>query len=531
LREPFESHAPASFLPAHSRIVSILDVQVVHPFASGVLGSVDWPLTLGVQQANATLSTYDSHLLPSMHKRNSSPTKPIVELTIADSHATIGKTVQSTLGNVQVTFQAEAPAPVLATVALGGRAFTEIQRTVETWTGVAAARSQYVIWAVLEATEKAKSDPLSRAVTSYLVQAGRPSQLREDVCWKILNHARQRLPNLAPQDRQSISNISQDAGHVLPMTTAFGLVGTLKGVWSEFTSDLTDEEVEQLPLLKLLYPAKPSTNFISQRIQPISIKTGFFQFTLEQSSEIGSEIRLGPFNINILERRPTLTIPAAAMSSASLGRSPVSAAPQPNFRHVGVVCDLGAFRLNLSPALLPFAGKLFRARKHLSPPPKSPTSPSTGYMQGLIPSAKPSTSNTFVFDISLYFKDLAISSRAYNFNFEISLLNPTLALHSRLGSVSPRPFSQLAADTAGSTSCAWDLFSLRVTENTGASARTTLAEFMTEAVFANAAWYSRSRDKPIIRISLGVGRVFVSVPRHITRLLQSVESWWNDYFL
>jgi len=531
LREPFGNPAPSGLLPAHSRIVSILDIQVIHPFASGVLGSEDRPLVLGVQQANATLSTYDAHILPSMHKRSNSLTKPVVELTIADSRATIGKTVQSSLGNVQVVFQAEAPAPVLATFSLAGRASTEIRNSVERWSGVGIARTQYVICAVLEATEKAPSDPLSRAVTSYLVQAGRPSQLRSDVSWKILNHARQRLPNLSLRNRETISRISQDVSRNFPEANASSLLDTLKEVWSEFTADLDEEEVKQLPLLKLLYPTKPSTTFIPHKIRPISIKTGFFRFTLEQLSDTGSEIRLGPFNIDILERRPTLTIPAGAVSSVSLARPPTNAALQANFRHVGVVCDLGQFYLDLSPALLPFAGKLFRARKHLSPPPRSPTSPTApGYMQSWIPSAKPST-NTFVVDMSLHFKDLIVSSPAYNFNFELSLQNPTLALHSRLGSVSPKPFLQLAADTAGSISCAWDTFRLRVTESATTSAQTTLAEFATDDVFANAAWFSRSRDKPVVRVSLGIGRIFVSVPRHITRLLQSVETWWNDYFL
>lgn len=530
LREPFGIPAPSQFLPAHSRIVSILDIQVINPFASGVFGSADLPLTLGVQQANATLSTYDSHLLPSMHRRNPSVSKPVVELTVADSHAIIGKTVSTTLGNVQVTFQAEAPAPVMATMAIAGRVSTEMQHAAERWAGVGAARTRYVIWAVLDATKKAQSDPLSRAVTSYLVQAGRPGQLRGDVCWKILNHARQCLPNLAAQDKRRILENSQNADYNLPVTTASDLVVTLKQVWTEFTTDLTEEETEQLSLPKLLYPTKRPVTFISQTLQPISIKTGFFQFTLEQQSEVGSDIRLGPFNINVLERRPTITVPVVAASAVSLARSGFNAAPQPNFRHLGIVCDLGAFHVNLSPALLPFVGKVVRARKHITPPPKSPTSPTAGHMQNLIPSAKPSP-NTFVVDLSLHFKDLTISSRAYNFNFEVSLLHPTLVLHSRLGSLSPRPFLQLAADTAGTVSCAWDEFKLRVTESSGTSAPTTLAEFATQAVFANAAWYSRTRDKPIVRVSLGVGRIFISVPRHIARLLQSVETWWKDYFL
>ncbi|KIM31189.1 hypothetical protein M408DRAFT_327476 [Serendipita vermifera MAFF 305830] len=529
LREPFGNPPPSQYLPAHSRIVSILDIQVMYPFASGVLGSADFPMTLGVQQANATLSTYDSHLLPSMHRRNSHFAKPIVELTVADSHATIGQSVHSTLGNVQVTFQAEAPAPVMATLAMAGRAATEVQRTVETWADVGTARSRYVIFAVLDATEKAQSDPLSTAVTSYLVQAGRPSQLRGDVCWKILNHARQRLPNLAIGDKEPILVASQNADYELPVTNAPQLAATLKEAWRDFTGDLSEEEIEQLPLVKLLYPSKPPTTFISQQIQPISIKTGFFQFTLEQQSEVGSHVRLGPFNIDILERRPTVTIPVIAVSSVSLAR-PSNVAPLPNFRHVGVVCDLGAFHVDLSPALIPFAGKIVRAQKHLAPPPRSPTSPTMGHMQNLIPLVKTSP-NTFVVDLSLHFKDLTISSRAYNFNFEVTLLHPTLVLHSRLGSLSPRPFLQLAADTAGTVSCAWDEFQLRVIEDSGTTARTTLAEFTTQAVFANAAWYSRTRDKPIVRVTLGIGRIFMSVPRHISRLLQSVETWWKDYFL
>jgi hypothetical protein len=152
-----------------------------------------------------------------------------------------------------------------------------------------------------------------------------------------------------------------------------------------------------------------------------------------------------------------------------------------------------------------------------------------GKMQGFIPA--PRSQNNFVVDMTFHFEDLSIISSAYNFSFTFSLIHPTLALHSRLGPLSAKPFLQLAADTAGTITCSWESFNLRATESVEHGARTTLAEFGVQALHTNVAWYSRTRERPVVRVSLAVGQMRFAVPRHVARLLQSVETWWDGYFL
>lgn len=527
LREPFADPPRSNLLPVHSRIVSVLDASLSLPTASGILGSAKRPLVLNVREGQLTLVTYDSHLLATMHRTHKMVAHPVLELSLANSGATFGKTAQSRLGNVKVTFHAEAPAPVLATVALAGKVTSQVLGTVKKWAGITAARSKFMIWAALEATDKAQSDPLSRAITSYLVQSGRPSQLRADVSWKILNHTRQRLPRLAPKDYNHIMETAR-SGEWEREVAASDMVTTFQKSWAEWAMDLTEEEIERLPIFELLLPIKTPT-IVQSVMQPVYIETGFFHFILDDPTEFGSDIRIGPFNINILERRPAITVLQSLGSTASLVRVASTAPSQQNFRHIGVVCDLGTFHVNLSPSLLPFAGRIVRAQRHLTPPPKSPTSPGLGKMQGFIP--PPKSQSNFVVDMTLHFEDLKIVSSAYNFSFTFSLLHPTLALHTRLGSLTAKPFLQLAADTAGTVTCSWESFQLQVTETVEQGARTTLAAFDIQALYANVAWYSRTRERPVVRVSLSVGQMQFAVPRHVTRLLQSVETWWDGYFL
>jgi hypothetical protein len=526
LREPFGDPSPSNLLPIHSRIVSVLDASLSLPTASGILGSAEQPLVLNVHEGKLTLVTYDSHLL-AMYRTHKMVTNSVLELSIANSGATFGKTTQSKLGNVKTTFHAEAPAPVLATVALAGKVTSQILETVNKWAGVGAARSKFMVWAALEATDKGQSDPLSTVVTPYLVQSGRPRDLRADISWKILNHARQQLPHLETKERDRIIDIARRRDWESDITAA-DLVTTFQKSWGDWIVDFTEAKIETLPLFDLLSPTEAPV-IVQSVMQPVYIETGFFHFILDDPTELGSDIRSGPFNINVLERRPTLTVLQTIGSTASLGRVASTAPSQQSFRHVGVVCDLGTFHINLSPALLPFAGRVVRAQRHLSPPPKSPTSPATGKMQGFIP--PPRSQSNFVVDMTFHFEDLRIVSSAYNFSFTLSLLHPTLALHSRLGVLSAKPFLQLAADTAGTVTCSWESFHLQVTESVEHGAQTTLAEFGVQALHTNVAWYSRTRERPVVRVSLAVGQMRFAVPRHVARLLQSVETWWDGYFL
>lgn len=531
LREPFGGPPPSTFLPVHSRIVSVLDISISRPTASGILGSAERPLSLSSREAKVSLLKYDSHLLAMMHQSHKSRAIPVLELSIADSGAVFGKTVLSNLGNVKAWLHAEAPAPVLATVAMGLKVASQIQGAFNKWANMSAARSRFIIWRILEATDKTQSDPLSRAVTSYLVQSGRPSQLRGDICWKILNHARLCLPRLSSKERENILNTVRQ-GDWEPEVAIADMTTSFRKTWHDWTMDISEAEINRLPLWKLLAPTKKGP-IVSDIIQPIYIQTGFFHFILDDpnqdSRNTGSNIRIGPFKINVLERHPSFIVLQPAGSTASLTRTANATLVHQNLRHVGVVCDLGEFHVHLTPTLLPFAGRVVRAQRHLTPPPKSPTSPTFGRMQNMVPSPKPA--NHFVVDLSLHFEDLKIISTAYNFSFELSLLHPTLVVHSRLGSLSRRPLLQLAADTAGSIACSWENFLLRATEAVENRPQTTLAEFGIDSLYTTAAWYSRTRDRPIIRISMTIGNMQFSIPRHISRLLQSVETWWDGYFL
>ncbi|KAG8835671.1 hypothetical protein FRC17_001860 [Serendipita sp. 399] len=529
LKEPFADIKTPN-VPLDPRIVSTLELIVDHPIALGVFGSAERPLTISVRQAMLMLSTFDSHILADMHHKRVGLENPVLEVTIADSSILIGNTVISHLGNVVMNIQAIAPAPVLATIWVAEKVAAHIATTISLWSEFQSKYTQYVVWSALARIEQVESDPLSRVVTSYLVQSGRPSKLRGDVSWKILNYARQQLRRLTPEVRQSILQSAEESAPYVSTVSREDIILSLTTHWGDWITDLMEEEIEQLPLFRILSATSPSSPS-SGIMQPISIRTGFFQFILDDAAETSSEIRIGPFKIDVLERRPLMIAYQPLFSTVSVGKNANPSLLQQNIRHIGVVCDLGTFHIDLSPSLLPFAGRIIRVQQHLNPPPRSPTSPTFSRPPKLPPPAK--TATQLMVDLSLHFKDLVILSRTYNFTFELALSHPTLAInfHSRLGSLYPRPFIQLAADTSANINCAWQTFRLRVTEAIGDHAQSTLAEFAVDSLLANAAWYSRSREKPSTRVSLTLGRVYFSVPRHIARLLQSVEVWWDGYFL
>jgi hypothetical protein len=526
LQAPFDE-IQSPFAPlAGPRIISSTDLHIIQPSFTGRVGGVDRCVRLGAKKATLELGTYHSPV-PGIRFRKIRPSAAQkLLLSIDDSRLQFDDEIQARLGNVNVEFRADSPAAIMATVEVGRQIMGQASSTINKWSASATSRTRYITWAVLEATDKATSNPFAQIPTPEFVKRGRPKQLRSDPSWAILNHARQQLAGLPEKERARITAVASDRTRRIPTMTTSDMAAVFKREWREWTVDLGADVLDDLPLLRLLYSSK-ATSEKPSHFPPISVRTGFFGFRLVDGNKgEGSQVRLGPFSVNLVERHQHLLLPGPDASATSIHRV-ISSTQSIIVRHWGGTCDLGRVYIVLSPALLPFVGRVYRARQILGGTSKVPASPRSPRLQ---PSSFPKTVRTSaVTDISVHLQAFKLVTNAHNFSFEATLLRPTLVLNGRFGSFSPAQYGQSSADKAATLCLSWDRFQLQVKEHADRREHT-LADFAMEGLDLSVAVSTNARELRTVRATAGVKEMRLAIPRHITRLFQSAELWYDGYF-
>ena len=527
LQAPFDEIQRPSFIPpAGPRIISVINLHVIQPSFTGRVGGDSRCAMLGAKKATLELGTYHSPV-PGIRFRKIRPsaTQKLL-LSLDDSRLQIDDEVQARLGNVNVEFRADSPASIMATAEVGRQIIEQTSSTINKWSTSATSRSRYITWAVLEATDKATSNPFAQIPTPEFVKRGRPKQLRSDPSWAILNHARQKLAELPEKERARIVVVANDRTRRIPTMTTSDMAAVFKREWREWTADLKAEVLDDLPLLRLLYSSKRASEK-PDHLPPISIRTGFFGFKLvDENKGEGSQVRLGPFSVDLVERHQHLLLPGADASATSIHHV-ISSIQSIIVRHWGGTCDLGKVYIILSPALLPFVGRIYRAQRILGDASKAPSSPRSPRLQ---PSRFPKTIPTsVVVDISVHLHAFNLVTTAHNFSFEGTLRRPTLVLNGRFGSLSPAQYGQSSADKAANLCLSWDRFQLQVKEHADRRQHT-LADFAMDGLDLSVAVSTNARELRIVRATVGVKEMHLAIPRHITRLFQSAELWYDGYF-
>ena len=527
LKAPFdEIRSPSLVPPAGPRIISAINLHIVQPSFNGCIDGGSRCAKLGAKKATLELSTYHS-AVPGIRFRKIRPsaTQKLL-LSLDDSRLQFDDEVQARLGNVNVEFRADSPAAIMATAEVGRQIIEQASSTITKWSTSATSRSRYITWAVLEATDKATSNPFAQIPTPEFVKRGRPKQLRADPSWAILNHARQKLAELPEKERARIAVVANDRTRRIPTMTTSDIAAVFKKEWREWTADLGADALDDLSLLKLLYSPR-ATSEKPGHLPPISIRTGFFGFKLvDENKGEGSQVKLGPFNVDLVERHQHLLLPGADTPATSIQRV-ISSTQLIIVRHWGGTCDLGKVHIVLSPALLPFVGRIYRARGILGGSSKVPASPRSPRLQ---PSSFPKTVPTSVVtDISIHLHAFKLVTKAHNFSFEGTLLRPTLVLNGRFGSLSPAQYGQSSADKAATVCLSWDRFQLQVEEHADRGQHT-LADFTMDGLDLSVAISANAREFRTVRATVGVKEMHLAIPRHITRLFQSAELWYDGYF-
>lgn len=526
LQAPFDEIQSPSFVsPTGPRIISVINLHVIQPSFSGRVGDRRCA-RLGAKKATLELGTYHSPV-PGIRFRKVRPSaEQKLLLLLDDSHLQLDDEVQARLGNVNVEFRADSPAAIMATAEVGRQVIGQASSSIIKWSTSTTSRSRYITWAVLEATDKATSNPFAQIPTPEFVKRGRPKQLRSDPSWAILNHARQKLAELPEKERTRISVVANDRTRRVPTMTTSDMAAVFKREWREWTADLGADALDDLPLLKLLYSSK-ATSEKPGHLPPISVRTGFLGFKLvDENKGEGSQVRLGPFSVNLVERHQHLLLPGVDASATSIHRV-ISSTQSIIIRHWGGTCDLGRVYIVLSLALLPFVGRIYRARQILGGASKVPASPRSPRLQ---PSSFPRVVPTsIVTDISVHLHAFNLVTTAHNFSFEGTLLHPTLVLNGRFGSLSPAQYGQSSADKAATLSLSWDRFQLQVKEHADRG-EYTLADFTMNGLDLSVAISMSARELRTVRATVGVKEMHLAIPRHITRLFQSADLWYDGYF-
>ncbi|KAI0300988.1 hypothetical protein B0F90DRAFT_1720731 [Multifurca ochricompacta] len=364
-------------------------------------------------------------------------------------------------------------------------------------------------------------DPLSTIQPSYLVQTGRPHEIRVHPASKILLYIRSCLRFLAAEEREAVRNLT---GREDTVVTREEVIALLEGQLAGLAVDADTASLQNLNLITRIFGAPDSPRMVTTHERPIqtvgidlqSIKIS----VLHPTQGAPSEIQLRMINITVALKRSELLL-----GSAKLQKDFVSARDKQRsvVQRVAVSIVLDDVKFLMLPHILNFAQSLVRVRKRTEN--ASPSSPS-------IPLSHPSQSpwkTSFLVDAALSLHTL---------RFQVAAENLIVAFNaSHLGVVSsvyirPHLNSQGRPDLSANLSLFFDLAALEAhssADKCNPVPQDMLAEISVKKTRLNCAFRYEVSLNPTIRAALVVGCLQLSVPRSAILLSRFIDEWKADY--
>jgi hypothetical protein len=364
-------------------------------------------------------------------------------------------------------------------------------------------------------------DLLSTIQPSYLIQTGRPHEIRVHAATKILLYIRSCLRFLAADEREAIMHLPD-----VERTTATReeIIALIEGQLAGLAVDADATSLANLDPMNRIFGVPDSSKVIRLHERAIEAARIRLQTTkvavLHPKQGTPSEVSLETVDITVALKKAELL--------AALSKSPKDAASARDkhrslVQHVAVSVAFDSVEVLVLPHILNFAQSLVslhKRSKHTTPILPSIPPPNL---------AQATSKTTFLIDATL-------SLQSTRFQVAAEKLIVALIV-SRLGFVSsvyarPHLSSQSPLDLSANSSLFFDSIALQAHSSIDKGSPVPL-DMLAEVSFMKSGLNCALRHEvalnPTIRAALAIGRLQLSVPRSAIRLSRFIEEWKADY--
>ena len=360
-------------------------------------------------------------------------------------------------------------------------------------------------------------DPLSTIQPSYLIQAGRPHEIRVHAASRILLYIRSCLRSLTAEEREAVGRLTRMEDTVVTREEVLAL---LEGL----VADTDVASLANLILITRLFGA-PEYPKVTRPPEPI-IQTAGIKLQAVKIAVLHP--KHGPpseFSLDTVDIAAALKRSGLLVGSSKSPKDPLSARDNHRsvIQHLALSVALDGLEVLILPHILNFAQSLVRIRKRFKNTTPISSSISPPHL------AQGPFKTTFLVDATLSLQSL---------RFQVAAEKLIVAfIISRLGLVSsvyvrPHLIPQGRPDLSANASLFFESVALQArssTDKDSPAPQDTLAEILLRKGGLNCALRYEVALSPTIRAALAVGCLQLSVPRSAIRLSRFIEEWKADY--
>ncbi|KAI0267154.1 hypothetical protein BC834DRAFT_969170 [Gloeopeniophorella convolvens] len=425
------------------------------------------------------------------------------------------------LGSEAADYTAEIVSAHMDSIVWAMKAFRRLQARV-----LAGARAR--LRHILQWSQKLSVvDPLSTIQPSYLVQTGRPHEIRVHAASKVLIYIRNCLRSLTPEEREAVHHLSADDD---VMVTREEVIKLLEGQLAGLAVDADAASLANLNLLTRIFGApdlpKPPPQH-ERPVQTVGIRLQSIRLIIPHPARgAPSELALGGVDILASSRKAELLL--ASMKSPK-EFVPTRDRHRSKILHIGVSISLDSVEALMLPHILNFAQRLVRVQKRLSKVTAVKT-PAIGPPQPQLPAPpqdSPRTSYVIDTTFSLNTLRFQVAAERLIVAYNVSRLTFVSSAYMR------RPVNlQSRLDLSANASLLFDSVSLEAHSSSAKGfpvPQDMLAEVSVKQARFNCVVRHEVALSPTIRAVLVVGGLRFSVPRSAIRLSRFIEEWKADY--
>ncbi|KAI0058067.1 hypothetical protein BV25DRAFT_1994498 [Artomyces pyxidatus] len=380
---------------------------------------------------------------------------------------------------------------------------------------------QILVWS----QEHSVVDPLSTIQPSYLIQTGRPHDLRTNAGNKVLVYLRSCLRFLEPEQHQAVRELQLgDRPEVSRETIIELLESQLTGLVTEGDfSTLVDTD-----LLSELYAAPDQKHATVEKlydtsIEAINISSQNIKLSiLDPSHATASDVTIGPISVVAGLRKSELLppVPTKHAKDITSHRDKV----RPKFEHLMLAITLDSIEVFILPHLLYFAERILLLRRRVGGLPTSTPDHTSRPSSRILPAM-----DAVYCDLTVSLNHLRLQAAAEKLVLvlDISRLAFVSSLYLRLFANPQGRF-----DMSANSSLIVDAMSLEARSSANRSAPSSqdaLAVITIRNAKANGVVRQELALSSTVRAVLVMDDLRLSVPRSAIRLSRFIEEWRADF--
>jgi hypothetical protein len=512
--EDSNGHGPLIMLELASRHLHIFASNVED--ASAITTS--WHLTTGTDAASLKLEKLQERRGLSRKDSAISGTS-VCRMEISEVTGNFGTdSLNLAFHNMSFELGHMAPECMATTGASLTQCALDLARTYKRLASHRTSFYQHIISHLLVCSQdKHVVDPLSTIQPSYLIQIGRPHELRTDINFRFLFHLRSCLWHLDESERTRFSQ------HV-PEKPDVEITALLGPRLTTLSLDPDTSSLSHLTVLGAILPnlmGSPSTAPASSRVLALYIDEIVVAFQ-HPSCTAASKIAAAPFIACIRLDIPDLIRPLAVYPRTT-SQTSLPEKGQQNIQHIVVSLSVGEVGITIFPQLMQFTQEALRVRRRYR-------NISADLSDMHCPEETPRGQlHPVLADVTILLRQLRVQAVAENLTFEVGL-----SAASAISGVLFRRESDRGAGKDHSMSHSLTFHDLFLRARSPADSlnqtdQDILASLLVSDGKANAVIREEPLSNLLIRGVWSVRQIQISVPRSAIRLYRFVEEWRADF--